>query len=240
MSEHRLDEIVIERPRHGWRISLKKVGGYRKRLDRLTQIATEDGFLKPYLIKPSHRTKGLSDYLSPLRRYLRSQVGKPWNEVYSQLCQKLDTSTMTGQHVLDHLWHYVERHAELIDGIPYHRSCGHYWRSCRLSQHYGDQFYVHPETGILCDAKAVVPKSAPKKEPQDVIPIDQYHQYHKIDEIWYVITFEPFPTSSTVFDVLERSLITPERKGYRKLYAAKKQQCGKREIKLIHQKLNLK
>ena len=37
MSEHRLSEIVIERPRGGRRISLKKVTGFKKQLSGLKQ-----------------------------------------------------------------------------------------------------------------------------------------------------------------------------------------------------------
>lgn len=148
MSEHRLSEIVIERPRGGMRIALKKQKGFKKQLDRLTQEASQDGLLSPYLIKPRNKSKYLSDHLGPLRRFLRSKVGQSWNVVYSELCQRLDSSTMAGQHVLSHVWDYVERHVELIDGIPYSKP---YWISrCRLDVHYRDKFYVHPETGILC------------------------------------------------------------------------------------------
>jgi hypothetical protein len=52
MSEHRLSEIVIERPRGGRRISLKKVTGNKKFLHQLTQEASEDGLLQPHLLKP--------------------------------------------------------------------------------------------------------------------------------------------------------------------------------------------
>ncbi|MEH2083473.1 MAG: hypothetical protein V7K89_26890 [Nostoc sp.] len=116
MSEHRLSEIVIERPRGGRRISLKKVTGFKKQLYKITQDAIQDRLLNPYLIKPTNKSKYLSDHLGPLRRFLRSQVGQPWNDVYSQLCQRLDPSTMAGQHVIDHVWDYVERYVEIIDG----------------------------------------------------------------------------------------------------------------------------
>ncbi len=43
MSEHRLDEITIERPRGGMRQSSRRLKGVRKKLDRLTLEASEDG-----------------------------------------------------------------------------------------------------------------------------------------------------------------------------------------------------
>jgi hypothetical protein len=237
MSEHRLSEIVIERPRSGMRISLKKLKGFKRRLYQLTEEASQDGLLSPYLIKPRNKSKYLSDHLGPLRRFLRSQVGQPWNEVYSKLCQRLDSNTMAGQHVLSHVWDYVERHVELIDGIPYHKSRN------RLAQNRRLQLYVHPETGILCNAKADFLASiaaAPAQSPQDRIDLDEYHQYRKLDDIWYLITFQELPTTGNVFDVLYRATITPELKGDRKrLYASQKRQCNKREIKIIQARLKV-
>lgn len=139
MSEHRLSEIVIERPRGGRRISLKKVTGFKKQLYKITQDAIQDGLLNPYLIKPINKSKYLSDHLGPLRRFLRSQVGQPWNDVYSQLCQRLDPSTMAGRHVIDHVWDYVERHVEIIDGGFYSKPY----------QGYRNQLDVSPKRSLL-------------------------------------------------------------------------------------------
>lgn len=72
MSEHRLSEIVIERPRSGMRISLKKLKGFKKQLQKITEDASQDGLLSPYLIKPRNKSKYLSDHLGPLRRFLRA------------------------------------------------------------------------------------------------------------------------------------------------------------------------
>ncbi len=76
MSEHRLGEIVIERPRSGIRLSCRKVTGFKKRLNKLTQEASEDGLLRPYLIKPTYKTKYLSDHLGPLEiHYMAEYLG---------------------------------------------------------------------------------------------------------------------------------------------------------------------
>ena len=240
MSEHRLSEIVIERPRSGMRISLKKLKGFKKQLQKLTENASQDGLLSPYLIKPRNKSKYLSDHLGPLRRFLRSHVGQPWNDVYSKLCQQLDSNTMAGQHVLSHVWDYVERHVELIDGVPYSKP---YWISpYRLDSHYRDKFYVHPETGILC-ASAKTPRKQRRNQPQrDRVILDEYHQYHQINGIWYLITFEEFPSPPTekVADVLEGviSRSAARRVNGRRTYAAKKKQCSKKEIRSILNQLS--
>ena len=240
MSEHRLGEIVIERPRSGMRISLKKLAGFKKQLDQLTAEASEDGLFNPYLIKPRNKSKYLSDHLGPLRRYLRSHVGEPWNDVYSDLCQRLDTNTMAGQHVLSHVWDYVERHVELIEGVPHRKP---YWiRGGPLDKTYRDQFYVHPETGLLCKVAPQPRKQKPKPLPTDWVIIDAGHQYRQIQGIWYLITFEAFPPPPTqsVTDIL-RGLVFRQNADYmqgRRIYAVHKKQCNKKEIRLIQRQIS--
>ncbi|MUG94548.1 hypothetical protein F7734_20075 [Scytonema sp. UIC 10036] len=234
MSEHRLGEIVIERPRHGMRISLKKCKGYKKALQKITDEAMEDGLLSPYLIKSRHRTKSFSDHLGPLYRWLRSKVGKPWNEVYGELCLRLDITTLSGQHILFHVWDYVERDVILIDEIPYKKSkqsqpLGKYsWR-----QH----LYVHPDTRILCLVEPIPKK--PTKKPDDVVVVDHYHQYRKINDIWYLVTFADFPSTPGNYlatDVLLHLNLyrwDAYKKYEQEIYAVSKQQCNKKEIKHI-------
>ncbi|MDZ7991639.1 MAG: hypothetical protein RM022_029365 [Nostoc sp. EfeVER01] len=239
MSEHRLSEIVIERPRGGRRISLKKVTGFKKQLYKITQDAIQDGLLNPYLIKPTNKSKYLSDHLGPLRRFLRSQVGQPWNEVYSQLCQRLDPSTMAGQHVIDHVWDYVERYVEIIDGGFYSKPYQGYGN--QLDTSYRDRFYIHPETGILCAVEKIPRKQKQKQEQTDILIIDNYHQYQKLNEIWYLITFEDIPPVHThyVMDAV-KGKINYSAATYRgqTIYAVRKQQCNKKEIRFILNQLS--
>jgi len=241
MSEHRLSEIVIERPRNGMRISLKKLKGYKKQLHKLTEEASQDGLLNPYLIKTRNKSKYLSDHLGPLRRFLQSKVGQPWNDVYSELCQRLKTNTMAGQHVIGHIWDYVERHVEIIDGSLYRKSYQGY--QSPLDKSYRDRFYIHPQTRVLCAIEKIPRKQKQKQQPTDIVIIDDYHQYHKLNEIWYLITFEDFPPPPTdyVTDVF-KGLIHRSNAIYRgrRMYAVSKQQCNKKEIRFILNQLSQK
>lgn len=237
MSEHRLNEITIERPRSGMRCSSRRLKGVQKTLNRITEIASEDGLLSPYLIKTRDKTKSLSDHLGPLRRFLRSKVNQPWDEIYSDLCQRLDPNTMTGQHVISHLWDYVEQHVDLVDGIPYRKAYSRYG-NYRLGNGYRDEFYIHPETGILLLAERS-PKSPPQK-PEDFVAIDAYRQYRKLNDVWYLIVFQDLPDCKLVWDVLLKAHVTPEiaeRKYGRKIYADRKIQCSKRLLKTVYAKL---
>ena len=65
-------------------------------------------------------TKYFSDLLGPLRRFLRKNVGRPWNKVYSEMKESLDDRKVTGRHVFEHVSWEVETHAFVdIDGELY-------------------------------------------------------------------------------------------------------------------------
>lgn len=241
MSEHRLGEIVIERPRGGMRISAKKLKGYKKTLHQITQEATEDGLLSPYLIKIRNRTKHFSDHLGPLRRWLRSKVGQRWDAVYKELCQQIEMRTLIGQHLMFHVWQYVERNVELIDGVPYPKK-RHLYSENHPIGYWRDELYVHPDTGILCLAKKTPKKDVKKhrKQQDDVVAIGPYHQYRKIDDVWYLVTLKDIPEMGKPTDILQKKGIESwmgKQLYGREVYAISKQQCSKKEIKFILQQL---
>ena len=221
MSEHQLDRIVIERPRGGWRASLKKVPGNKKHLEEITEAAYTDGIFNPYLLKLKRKSKYFSDCLGPLYRWLRSKVGQNWDDIYHELCQILDINTLSGKHILSHVWGYVERDAVLVDGIVY---------NCKYQRQLGkwrEELYVHPETRMLCLANKV--RKIPPKKPDDFVKIDDYHHYRKIDGIWYLI-----------------ELVDREELEVTKYYSsvktwkctASKRQCNKKQIKFITAQLS--
>ena len=223
MSEHRLAENVIERPRRGLRISSRKVKGQKISLVKLTEEATTDGLLSPYLIKPRNKTKSFSDCLGPLYRWLESHVGQYWDDVYSKLCKILDTTTLSGQHIVSHVWQYVERNVELINGFPYRKSGSYRYPL----GHWYNRLYVHPETGILCLVERI-PKE-PKQKPDDFVFVDAYHHYRKLDDLWYAIELA---------DIEPLGINTPKSSVNREKYVASKRQCNKKQIKFIMEQLS--
>jgi len=69
--------------------------------------------------------RDFSDKLGPARRWLSSQVGRPWNKARSELFARFDIRTTSGRHIVfDHLLPEVEgrwaRRVFVVDrsGIP--------------------------------------------------------------------------------------------------------------------------
>src|ERR1700752_2933058 len=118
-------KVIVERPRlKGWAWSKPK--GY---LRQLRQYG-EDGPPQREGIKRCWKsgTKGLNEHLGPLRRYLDSQVGRPWNKVFSEICAHIERSSAVQDHVRDHVADYVTTHVILIDGVPWQGAGGYNYR----------------------------------------------------------------------------------------------------------------
>lgn len=136
--------------------------------------------------------KSLTDVLSPLRGYLRKNVGRKWDDVYSELCRGLDRRSVSGLHVFTHLWQYVEKNTVMIDGNVCYVGTGFREKGyVPIEESYRyEQFYVHPEDGILCAApirsyRARRNHQFRQKEDENVIEIGLGKAYRKMEGIWY-------------------------------------------------------
>ena len=178
-----MSKVIVERPRRG--------GGGQNQNKRKN---------KPLEDLPSFESMGrrrqygwdakeLNENLKPLSRFLEKQVGRPWNDVHSEICENIKLDSAVQRHILQHLDHMVEKKTVILEGIIYF-----YCRygSQRILPVDGDpgMLYVHPENGLLCktpDRKRV----SQAEKPKDIIRTDDpLFLYHRIDGIWYKITLQ--------------------------------------------------
>jgi hypothetical protein len=120
-------KVVTERPRRGHGNPGKKWG---RRL-RKSEYDAEDHGPSRAPIARHHQygwnAKEFSDLLGPLRRYLRKQVGRPWDKIWSEIARDLDSRSLSGQHIFDHIGWEMEQHVWLSSGGSlYHNRCS--WR----------------------------------------------------------------------------------------------------------------
>jgi hypothetical protein len=153
-----MHKVVIERPR--WNPGPGKKGRRANLSDEL--LPKFEGIKRPHL-----RRKGLTDLLGPLKRWLRSQVGRPWNDVYSEACAVIKPDSIIRLHVKTHLLQFVERHTFLREG-----------KVCILDRsfmggvapvaesRYRSLFFVHPETGLLHASPEISRHSRRSREPK--------------------------------------------------------------------------
>ena len=140
--------------------------------------------------------KSFNENLNPLKRYLYASIGRPWDDVYSEIRANIDTRKAIGLHVMQHLWQYVERFVEIVNGVPF-ESHGRYGRVMEV-----DGLYIHPETGLL-SYKDRARYSKPPKE------VTQLHWY---DGFW----FELLKFKKSVCHCTSEKYVPPEKVRYRK------------------------
>jgi hypothetical protein len=139
------------------------------------------------------RHQRFNEHLGPLRRFLGSRVGRPWDKVFAEICANIDRGSAVQDHVRDHVDDFVETRVLLIDGVPCHGSGRLYgqpladgWRGWR-------QFYVCPRTGLL---KRLPPRAREERrevEPARYVRLDATHQCRWMDGAWYLVTLQPIP-----------------------------------------------
>jgi hypothetical protein len=133
---------------------------------------------------------------APLRRWIRSQVGRKWNDIYSEMCQSLNMDIPENRHA--HEWMvemntYLEGNRVMVAGIPPHELSPS-WSSY-------DEFYIDPKDGTLQIVKKKEIKSNYAARQKSVIdpfryidPKEPLKQYHCINGVWYEIQFRAATT----------------------------------------------
>ena len=93
-------KVIVERPRY------QPPGGSTRgrRLRDLEDLPTREGMRRRHNL---YAQKNLSDNLAPLRRYLLRQVGRPWNKVFSEICQTLRLDNAVQRHLRLHIEDFV-------------------------------------------------------------------------------------------------------------------------------------
>jgi hypothetical protein len=231
-----MKKVVVERPRWGSRRRNEKFGA------KLRYIPDHDYEDQPKKARGFESYgdgcgKYLTDVLSPLERFLRTNIGRPWYKVYSELCAGLDKRKATGLHIFQHLESMVER-ACYIDESGKVR-CIHY-HDLEV-----DGFYVHPRTGLLREAPRLSRRERKRQRlaasPVTQVTLGDNLVYQKHEEIWYRVKLERFIVSGK--DQLETVVYDVVKKGKVKLHwgenwvAIEKKQCNRQELKEINRLL---
>jgi hypothetical protein len=144
-----MKHVIIDRPRRGGEGGKSRPPKGSKR--RWQRIPVEE-HPKSESTSPGRRygwgCKELNENLAPLRRWLRSNCGRPWSKVYAEICEGLSVRNATAAHVRDHAEQFVVKNTCLIDGLVCDSkgeplNGGWHWRP----------FYVHPVDGILRETR---------------------------------------------------------------------------------------
>ena len=200
-------KVVVEQPRYGSRDRSLKTA------QKIRPVEVHEDFDSGPVRAPARRWgKSFGEHLTPLWRFLRKNLGRPWDKVYSEIRSQLDGRSVTGQHVLDHLRWEVETEAFLVEGKVMRNG----WRG--PTPVYG--FYVHPKTGILREAPRYRSLYRREQRKQRVVFVASAdgNLFQLINEIWYRVAYEVHPESG------KRHMIS-------------KQQADRKEVRWIDEQI---
>src|SRR5271156_1673116 len=103
-----MKDLLLEHARSGGSFG-KYASSRRAELKR-----SDPDDLPRFISSSRHRGGGKEqgDRLRPLRQFLRKSCGRPWADVYAEICAFADSRTIRGFHLRQHVWQFVvpDRH----------------------------------------------------------------------------------------------------------------------------------
>lgn len=155
---------------------------------------------------PLRGRKQFNENLNPLKNFLRVNVGRPWDKIYSEITTAFDKRKVINNHILEHLFQYVELQVHIIDGKPCTMNTRRYgpeelYSPITTNPRY-PTYYVDPRDGILKapkagktrrqrDAESAAEESAAAKKV--FCKIDKDSNLHLVNDVWYVYTMKDRP-----------------------------------------------
>jgi hypothetical protein len=174
--------VVIEAPRSGGLTKGRpNLPRDEEALDALPRTAAI------YDRQRHHERKTQNDVLNPLRRWLATQVGRPWSKVYSDFCAHADANSLTGFHIKSHLFQYVDTHCRVENGVVVHNA------GSRFGGGSHSDFWVDPRNDLL-RRNGRLPYRWKPTWPYDYEPVlvDRHTQLHKERGVWWFVRLEPW------------------------------------------------
>ena len=234
-------KVLVERPRIRGGYTPGPVKGYRKRLRR--QLDSEDSPPPREGMKVrGGKTKHFNEHLSPLRRFLDSNVGRPWDKVYGEICSHVDRGNVVQKHILTHLFDYVVTKVILIDGQPCNGEAGRrYGEPLRESESY-HQWYVCPKSGLLRRSRHVRRRKQSDEPRPRIVRIGPTEMCLERNGQWELLTVAPLPeelAQKPRYDVVRKRLVYPwsrcEAQGFygAPVYATSRRPISKRELRQL-------
>lgn len=236
-----MSKVIVERPRTGRSRAGLRPGRTRTLVDDDGEPIRAKGAREP--AKRPQKDKGLNETLNPLKRYLASNIGRPWDKVYSEISEHLKPTSTVQQHVRDHLQDFVAIKTRMKAGKVMVAS--RFGGERALEDHHS-LHYVHPRTGLLrknehyqrWGAKWRAARLKAEAElAQRMRVIDEKTQLHLFDDAWWEVKLAKIPPAAPYTDVIRRAKLSTlngeKLYGRPGVYARDKRQLSKAEIKRL-------
>lgn len=163
-----------------------------RRMERRTQRTVDENdyeergsMRRKYCYTWDDRDPGIN--IKPLVRFLNRSCGHRWDEVYSELCNRLKP------HELKFVDYLVDTKTAILNGEIVTRD-GYTIKNVEVSYGSRNSYYVHPSNGLLCQAKNQPRWRGSDHDPYKKVRIfatdGQNVVYLKVKGIWYKCDLE--------------------------------------------------
>lgn len=235
-----MGKVLVERPRWKGRYVPGAAKGYQKRLRKALGSEDSPPARERMLAHSRGGNKAFGEHLGPLRRFLDSNVGRPWDKVYAEITQHVDRGNVVQKHILTHLFDYVVTNVIVIDGQPHNGEPGYrYGEPLRVSDRC-HRWYVCPKSGLLRRSR-YVPRGRKKATAARKVWVNKTQLCLELNGQWELVTVAPLPDQQARLqhDVVLKLAVHPwyadvARQFYGKaVYATARRPLSKRELKLF-------
>lgn len=194
-----MDKLLVTTPRVGSSMKNREV----KEARRKSREGDYDSLPRNSSMKPKSRRwderKQFNEYLKPLVRFLKKNCGRPWNKVYSEICENMDRRGIVQDHIFQHLFDFVERNPVFKDGKPHRTGYG------GLSPLYKSDwtFYVD-EKGTLREPKDKRPPWRVDEKSPNLIETEDSSTFlvrRDTDGVWFEASLEEWEDAAYSFYV---------------------------------------
>ena len=186
-------KLIVTRPRVGGNGNVGRM--FRQANRSFDDLPTKESMRKKH--RRNYNGKEFSDYLAPIKRFIEGTVGRPWDKVYSEICQQLPGDNTIQQHVFLHIDQYIAIKvircslSESNTGLVAHDALGGARNYGGRSRIRPGQLYVDPDDGIIKRAK-IRQQEVKVAKPKTMQAIDNEHVAVKHNGIWYLVEIKPY------------------------------------------------
>jgi hypothetical protein len=192
-------KVIVERPRRG-----KQGDAAAARLRRDFDAPMRLG------MRAGYGSRSLNENLAPLRRYLRAQLGRPWNKVFSEICTGIDRRNTVQQHIHQHIRDFIAIDVEVRDGRLV--DLAPQWRFLRSDCGISQELYVDPRSGLIrlnrhYRSWRKGAAECRKREASEIAArrrvVDERTLLLLLEGIWFRVEVELLPKECVVEDVID-------------------------------------
>jgi hypothetical protein len=192
-------KVIVERPRR-WKDGYAGAARLRNDYSGPTRLRTRAGY----------GYRNLNENLAPLRRYLRAQVGRPWDKVFSEICANIDRRNAVQQHIHQHICDFIAIDACFRDGQLV--DLANRWTFLPSGSGIYQELYVDPHTGLIRLNKDSESRrqGAAKRRERDQAEIaarrrtvNEHTFLLLLDDVWFRVEVDVLPDNRYMEKVID-------------------------------------